>query len=95
VLVRTHDKDGTTSGDPTRKSSRSGLMATSDKLEVFSQIAHVLELMLERETSIGRLALPFARQSTRRFRELLGSEEHVQDGTTRTGVCTKFLRLFG
>ena len=42
-------------------------MATSGELEVFAQIAHVLEGILEGETSVGRLALPFARQSTRRF----------------------------
>ena len=44
-------------------------MATSGELEVFSQIAHVIEEMLEGETGAGRLALPFARRSTRRFRE--------------------------
>ena len=44
-------------------------MATSSELELFLQIAHILEEMLEGETGVGRLALPFARLSTRRFRE--------------------------
>ena len=44
-------------------------MTTSGELVVFSQIAHVLETMLEKENGVGRLALPFARRSTRLFKE--------------------------
>ena len=63
-------------------------MATSSELEVFSQIASVLEGVLEGETGIGRLALPFARRSTRRFRE------GDFDGGYESFSCAKNMFMF-
>ncbi len=63
-------------------------MAISCELMVFSQIAHVLEGMLEGETGVGRLGLPFACRSTRRFRE------GDFDGGYKSFSCAKRMFMF-